>query len=1456
MSACSADAVMDLHGTDVLPTLIVSSNDACMTAPSTLRGDSAPRCVGLLETAASVMTFNWLHPSGATSSLLDRLLETLDVGIMAHLFQMLNAPVEWDSRDKSSGGMKAQAAACRLCCCLFGIAITSNSDIGMKRLMDACDAGQPHRQRQSRGPRNIMEAVLTVLQTSLNHGHKMLVGSSNTTLHYQAALLDLVEAALLAVGSMSGSAGAPGGVDGVISNENDEIVISNERFLSRRAEVCRVACDIVVRKSRSGPSLLPSMLVGGFGEGVVAASLRLALAIAHNGNKEQHSKLASSGILVPISDLLRVALSKGQLYNFSAALALVKFCGPYVTVGTGGETQAIKNSIAVVTNMLNLPINPAASAEQKKTQGALKAQCIKTLESLSRNASLWSTISSDALPSIVQYLNGISLGTDSNEGNDEAYCSALRAVREIVQVPSNAVAAAQAGLAVSVGKLLQKLVLSDEPMSTSGGPEVDSQAIQLDAVAVLCSMLLNAEARRYCSTADGGILASICSVMESLRYAAEVDSPGAAASSLPLMCMEVLHVLLEDLRSPDGSLKLQGPGAAVFIRTLVGRPGFLKMLCATLLLKTGMQIRQHDGADGDSVLPIPDLYGVPIKSSTNDPCRGFTNVGEASDAFLFTSCVLASSQESSDASDFWSIIFEPDVGAPQDENADVAMTFCAMFLSLVHSGYVPFNDESKPTNEIERSLVSYRLLETLQRLLSGLPKHDISGEYDFGSFIVSMLIQLNAPAVCLSSCKDQALLPLAFGTLRTIMSTPDEEMVPLLIENKQSALSLFDLLNLQVSDGHGVEASDVQSFIADALEKLSKNGMLKAATIRFGIRSQAISGLAAACIRDQSHIIGEDLTSSSLSSGLMQCLVDLCTYEGEGIVLTSIEAQAIAKSLGKKICHMVISRFLERAKLTQYDIEQHDDMLEAPDIAMLCAIAQHENGLKELRTLGGFHALALVAGEGELMALHALEAGCAGNPELLMEGETYVSLMALFSEESQQKEWFQDGTKRNKVESIALLLLASLAKTSGKGRKAVAAAKALPQCIERTLAVVRTRAPEVVAEIQSATNDADEGPTISDDGNDDDNADDKDDTPVDDVENSMDKISLDNNADDDDDDNESEERKPAPSTGLNQAGGDSEPTTTSSTIPAVTSSPGTKEVFSDDVLVASLQFLVAIVQSRAGLHDSLIQDGRFVAACDEIVKSKTESGPITVATIELVSTLAEFVTDDSMLSTSRCVEFFGEVLQEDIRPGAGAGAGTDGDAVKPDDPFCLHTSAMLGMQVLFGTMSPAEMKSSASIVSRRLAKLIRGQSIPKSTASPSWNKGSGQLAFTMTSFLLRLAGSRTDLFDKSTVNSMANIVQWRVDPKSSIHAEDQAHWDAAVTQSLQIMDFLFNANRSIPSKSGLRVEFATKAVLMIAKPGKAPRQSVNLLSALEYISAKGESISRVLAAALLTRIRA
>jgi hypothetical protein len=218
ITSCSAEAIMELQTRKVVSPLLLASNDASMMSPSTLRGDTAPRCLGVLETVSSVLMFAWQHNSGATSELLDQLIEALDVGVISFLSKVLSVKVEWDSKDKATGGMKSRTACFRLLCCLFGIALADETTIGMKRLMDAVDADSYNYSRsgQQRSPQNIVEVVLGSLQVASSYARKALIGGLEQGPHYQTALVDMLEAAILATGSMCGSSVAPGGGEGTL----------------------------------------------------------------------------------------------------------------------------------------------------------------------------------------------------------------------------------------------------------------------------------------------------------------------------------------------------------------------------------------------------------------------------------------------------------------------------------------------------------------------------------------------------------------------------------------------------------------------------------------------------------------------------------------------------------------------------------------------------------------------------------------------------------------------------------------------------------------------------------------------------------------------------------------------------------------------------------------------------------------------------------------------------------------------------------------------------------------------------------------------------------------------------------------------------------------------------------------------------------------------------------------
>jgi hypothetical protein len=812
-----------------------------------------------------------------------------------------------------------------------------------------------------------MEAVLTALQASLTHAHRQLAGGGARNVHYHSALLDLVEAALLATGSMCGSSMAPGGSEGTLITGDQFLVVRADEFESRRKELCKVACDVVIRGGQSGPALLPTMMVGGFGEGAVGASLRLALSIAQNGNKDQHSKLAYSGILVPVSDILKAALSSGDIYRFSAALALVRFCGPHVASGTSGGIQSVRDAIRVATNVLTLPIHPGASKEQIEVQESLKAECVRSIESLSKNPALWSAISNDALPSIIGYLDNC-MGQGSRlASRSDTRAAALRAVLEIVQVPSHGLFAAECGLAGSLGKLI----------GGCHGPSLENIETVSLSLQILQLLVSRQESRRHCDLFRSETLRSLC-----FAVGRSVGTLNPAGSEVATLGIEIIQCAIAELNTRGNTADILHSSEARFlVDSIASETSFLRTLCATILQHTtGMEL----GCEGGSgnALKIPSVYGRPLSGSPG-PCAGFGSFEEACASVLFTTAVYASAIDSAKSEIWWNSFLAQDQLEimAKKECHRAAATLAALFLSLISEAYSGFqpHDGARVSEyqDLLYPLINYRLLEALKDILKNCL---VSDSKDIDDVVLRAVVSFNIPRICLSSWQEPALLELSYELLSMLVEAEPEVIQLAFVESKASVISLFKLLTMETLSQTSVNSVDIRRFLTATLEKLAVSGALTEAVEKFDIKSSAIGMLAAACLaEEESSAEDEDevLTSNRLSNGLMQCLVDLCkTKESNrvygGLQVKASEAVVIAEKLGKKICRMVISRFLERAKMQQYEIHDHEDVMTAPDVAMLCAIVQHEEALHVVRSSGGLHALAQVAGEGAISAIVAI----------------------------------------------------------------------------------------------------------------------------------------------------------------------------------------------------------------------------------------------------------------------------------------------------------------------------------------------------------------------------------------------------------------------------------------------------------------------------------------------------
>jgi len=1142
------------------------------------------------------------------------------------------------------------------------------------------------------------------------------------------------------------------------------------------------------------------MLVGGFGEGSILSALRLALAIAQNGSKDEHAKLALSGLLVPISDSLRAALSGGDLYRFSASLALVRFCGPHVAAGQGGGIESVRDAIRVATNVLTLPVNPDASIEQMETQESLKSECIAALESLSRNASLWSSISTEALPSIVQYLHTTAgLKSTGNSRRQATRCTALKAVLQIVQVPSHAVSAAEAGIVDPLGKLLRTGF-------ASSNQEDEVPMLALEILHVISS---NKQARQRARFLGTGLVRSICSALGKAATE-EPKKPSDSRADVTFLGLNILHAILSDIEDGlETQMVLQSQDAVAFIDAIASERQFVRGLCATLLLSTNMKLPRSDSDQtGEPPFDIPKLYGPPL-ILVPEKCAEFDGTHEAAASILYTSSVYACAVDSQKSDDFWKTVLVQDLPGSVDaeESSRLAATFCAHFLALLTVDYKPFIPSDAVRKQdyflITRPLVRYRLLESFKDLMEDLSSQGTYGESG-DPYLVSLLVGFNVPHICLSLWKDPAILDTAFELIRQIVEQEPDEILHLFVEGEAAIMSLFDLLNLDSSVETSKNIGEIRSFLASVLGQLAESGLLTSAVERFDVRSSAIAALAAACLSEEERPPDEDedMTSNRLSSVLMRCLVDLCTVDkgssGKRIQLSSSESEAIARNLGKKICQMVLSRFLERAKLEQYEIEHDEDITEAPDVAMLCAIAQHGEALSVLQSMGGLHALSLVAAEGELSAMTALQKACKTDASVLLEGDTYKSVMRLLVDDDKE----MSASASRKLHSLAFELLARLSSGSVEGRTIVSAADSCQDCILNAMHIITLLTKEREKETDDAT--SDQGEPEEEEEADDDNSD------------------ADENA------------APPPYSVLAK--------------PATGKKPASSvEHASEDALdleKAACAFLSAVVQTKL-CREVIMKDDSCLSALS-FLSCNGDDDELVYASLKVLVALAPYTSAESSFSPERLSEVLASVLNSERKV----------HATDDLNANVMNDCAISGVNIIFDCVPDTTQKLLVSSAAKHFKNCVKSCSVTRSTTKQAEKAFAAEFTFSLSMTLLLARGKAfsAEIYTQDLLTSFIHLLQWRYDPKTSLGNTDQLAWDAAVSNCLLLLSILLWRPENVLESESISLKALASTSLMLARPGKAPRKAIDLKSALKNLAGGQDAAAALSAQRIINRL--
>lgn len=398
--------------------------------------------------------------------------------------------------------------------------------------------------------------------------------------------------------------------------------------------------------------------------------------------------------------------------------------------------------------------------------------------------------------------------------------------------------------------------------------------------------------------------------------------------------------------------------------------------------------------------------------------------------------------------------------------------------------------------------------------------------------------------------------------------------------------------------------------------------------------------------------------------------------------------------------------------------------------------------------------------------------------------------MSLLSEENEEHKWMSKKESRDIVETAAFGLLTQLCDGSLKGRKAVAAAHNFDRCLNRALAILSDTTAESKEEDTFDQKEEDE---------------------------KKDESST--------TENDKDTEVDAPEEAAPETNGEEKVSTTI-------------EVANEEHLASAFAFLSTILQ-LSNIRNDLLQNDKFIRASAALA-TDGKHPYLQFESVKVISRLAPCASMDGTLPPDRV----GTILQLAL--------GAEPDLKNSPGQWninSLHVLATEGIEYVFDSLSESQQKSAISAIASRYQKILRTHSIARSSTRGTALESGGELAYNLTTVLM-MANGRTNLepcFDSTVLTSLVNTVQWRYDPKTVIAEDELCFWDASVTHSLQILSQILRHEESRMEKSGLKKHSLINTVLMVARPGKAPRKAIDFPSALSLVTKNGEAAAKLAA---------
>jgi hypothetical protein len=421
--------------------------------------------------------------------------------------------------------------------------------------------------------------------------------------------------------------------------------------------------------------------------------------------------------------------------------------------------------------------------------------------------------------------------------------------------------------------------------------------------------------------------------------------------------------------------------------------------------------------------------------------------------------------------------------------------------------------------------------------------------------------------------------------------------------------------------------------------------------------------------------------------------------------------------------------------------------------------------------------------------------------------------MALFSNEKEHASWRTDPTTRGKLEAAAFELLVQLCVGSVKGQLAVANAHECNACFSRAMEILSgiiSVAPpppsfDFIEKEMAGSKDEATQP------NDTEKADEADEKGSD----------LDGS------------RKEGDDTNKNDGSGAVEDHTSE------TAEVTLSEIEDTSLVISAYSFLASIAPVSR-VRSELLTNKSFILVTSILVK-ETKFPELQFEAIKVVSKLAPFASATDVLSSGRICDLLHTALTLEV-------------AIKAGSPprfskNTLYINALSGIQFVFDSVPESKQIAVFNDASARYAKLLKNHAIARAVSNENEHFKGGELAYHLTTLMLLGKGKTCldECFTQQLMTSLVNTIQWRFDPKTFIAESELSFWDASATQCLQILSLMLWRHDESLVKSGIKSNSLKSAVFMVARPGKAPRKSIDFTAALGIIVQHGEPAAKMAA---------